>query len=97
VVLGQFERNIFGQQRQTACFGRGRLKELASDGPGQLGNGTPVPAKTVEWLSCDSELHRIVMSGRSTVLDYGSSVRTISPALWAALVVRDQHLPPPRV
>jgi hypothetical protein len=73
------------------------LTELASGGPGQLANGTPVPAKTTEWLSCDSELHRIVMSGRSTVLDYGSSVRTISPALWAALVVRDQHLPPPRV
>jgi hypothetical protein len=67
------------------------LKELASGGPGQLANGTPVPGRTTEWLSCDSELHRIVMSGRSTVLDYGSSVRTISPALWAALVVRDRH------
>lgn len=67
------------------------LKELATGGPGQLANGTPVPARTIEWLSCDSELHRLVMSGRSTVLDYGSSVRTISPALWAALVVRDRH------
>ena len=67
------------------------LAELASGGPGQLANGTPVPARSIEWLSCDSELHRIVMSGRSTVLDYGSSVRTISPALWAALVVRDRH------
>jgi hypothetical protein len=67
------------------------LKELVSGGPGQLANGTPVPAKAIEWLSCDSELHRLVMSGRSTVLDYGSSVRTISPAIWAALVVRDQH------
>jgi hypothetical protein len=67
------------------------LKELASGGPGQLANGTPVPGRTTEWLSCDSELHRIVTAGRSTVLDYGSSVRTISPALWAALVVRDRH------
>jgi hypothetical protein len=67
------------------------LKELAYGGPGQLANGAPVPAKTTEWLSCDSELHRIVMPGRSTVLDYGSSVRTISPAVWAALVVRDRH------
>ena len=31
------------------------------------------------------------MSGRSTILDYGSAVRTVSPALWAALVVRDGH------
>jgi hypothetical protein len=67
------------------------LKELASGGPGELVNGTPLPAKAVEWLSCDSELHRIVMSGRSTVLDYGSASRTISQALWAALVVRDRH------
>jgi Domain of unknown function (DUF222) len=67
------------------------LKELAGGGPGQLANGTPLPARTIEWLSCDSELHRLVMSGRSTVLDYGSSVRTISPAIWAALVVRDRH------
>jgi Domain of unknown function (DUF222) len=67
------------------------VKELATGGPGQLVNGTPVPARTTEWLSCDSELHRIIMSGRSRVLDYGSSVRTISPALWAALVVRDRH------
>ena len=67
------------------------LADLVSGGPGQLANGTPVPARAVERLSCDSELHRIVMSGRSTVLDYGSSVRTISPALWAALVVRDRH------
>lgn len=67
------------------------VKELASGGPGQLVNGTPVPAKTTEWLSCDSELHRVLMSGRSTVLDYGSAVRTISQALWAALVVRDRH------
>jgi hypothetical protein len=78
------------------------LKELASGGPGQLANGTPLPARTTEWLSCDSELHRLVMAGRSTVLDYGSTVRTISQALWAALVVRDRHcrhpgcdLPPP--
>ncbi len=67
------------------------VKELATGGPGQLVNGAPVPARDHQWLSCDSELHRIIMSGRSTVLDYGSSVRTISPALWAALVVRDRH------
>ncbi len=67
------------------------LKELAGGGPGGLVDGTPLPAKAVEWLSCDSELHRIVMSGRSTVLDYGSASRTISQALWAALVVRDRH------
>jgi hypothetical protein len=67
------------------------LSDLADDGPGRLADGTPVPASTVSRLACDSLLHRIVMTGRSAILDYGSAVRTVSPALWAALVVRDGH------
>jgi 5-methylcytosine-specific restriction protein A len=67
------------------------LSDLAQDRPGLLADGTAVPGSTVSRLACDAVLHRIVMAGRSTVLDYGSSVRTVSPALWAALVVRDGH------
>jgi hypothetical protein len=67
------------------------LDDLARGGPGRLPDGIPVPGATVSQLACDAELHRIVMSGRSTILDYGSAVRTVSPALWAALVVRDGH------
>jgi Domain of unknown function (DUF222) len=68
-----------------------RLQDLATGAPGQLADGTPIAGPTVSQLACDAELHRIVMSGRSTILDYGSAVRTVSPALWAALVVRDGH------
>ncbi len=67
------------------------LSDLAQDRPGLLADGTAVPGSTVSRLACDAVLHRIVMAGRSTVLDYGSSVRTVSSALWAALVVRDGH------
>jgi hypothetical protein len=67
------------------------LSDLAQDRPGILADGAAVPGSTVSRLACDAVLHRIVMAGRSTVLDYGSSVRTVSPALWAALVVRDGH------
>jgi len=67
------------------------LSDLATDRPGRLADGTAVPASTASRLACDAVLHRIVMAGRSTVLDYGSGVRTVSPALWAALVVRDGH------
>jgi hypothetical protein len=67
------------------------LADLAQDFPGRLADGTGVPASTVLRVACDAVLHRIVMAGRSTILDYGSSVRTVSPALWAALVVRDVH------
>lgn len=67
------------------------LGDLADDGPGRLSDGTAIPASTTLRLACDAVLHRIVMTGRSTILDYGSAVRTVSPALWAALVVRDWH------
>jgi 5-methylcytosine-specific restriction protein A len=67
------------------------LADLAQDGPGRLADGTVIPGRTVSRLACDAVLHRIVTAGRSTVLDYGSAVRTVSPALWAALVARDGH------
>ena len=38
---------------------------------------------------CDSALHRVVMAGRSTILDYGTATRTTPVNLWNALVVRD--------
>jgi len=65
--------------------------ELLAGLPGRLLDGTALRSSSIEGLSCDSELHRILMSGRSTVLDYGSATRTISNAIWASLVTRDQH------
>ena len=56
------------------------LADLAQGRPGRLADGTAVPASAVSCLACDAVLHRIVMAGRSTVLDYGSSVRTVSSA-----------------
>jgi hypothetical protein len=67
------------------------LADLAQGRSGRLADGTALPASAVARLACDAVLHRIVMAGRSTVLDYGRSVRTVSPPLWAALVVRDGH------
>lgn len=42
-------------------------------------------------LLCDSALHRLVLAGRSSVLDYGTAVRTIPANLWNAMVIRDGH------
>ena len=67
------------------------LDDLVTGGPGCTGDGTWLRPEDVSWLTCDSELHRVVTAGRSTVLDYGSATRTISQALWSALVVRDGH------
>ncbi|HET7486930.1 MAG TPA: HNH endonuclease [Acidimicrobiales bacterium] len=34
---------------------------------------------------------RVVVAGRSTILDYGTATRTIPAPLWNALVIRDRH------
>jgi len=89
--LANFDRPASGSRPRPQVSVITSLADLAGDGPGRLGDGTAVPASTVSYLACDSVLHRIVMAGRSSVLDYGSATRTVSPALWAALVVRDSH------
>jgi hypothetical protein len=45
--------------------------------------------RTIAHLLCDCSIHRVVRSGGSSILDFGHATRTISPALFAALVLRD--------
>ena len=54
------------------------------------GNGR-LSAATLARLSCDAELSRVITAGPSEILDVGRTTRTVSPALWKALVVRDRH------
>jgi hypothetical protein len=35
------------------------------------------------------------MAGKSEVLDVGRTTRTVTPAMWAALVTRDEHCQAP--
>lgn len=55
---------------------------------GWLGT-TILGADDVRRLACDAGLHRLVVSGRSTLRDYGRQTRTISDSLFEALLVRD--------
>jgi hypothetical protein len=57
---------------------------------GRLLDGTVLDAVTIRRLACDCGIHRVVMAGRSSILDYGWTTRTIPANLWAALVIRDQ-------
>ena len=50
---------------------------------------------TLERLTCDCDISRVITTGRSEVLDVGRATRTIPPAIWKALVVRDQHCQAP--
>jgi hypothetical protein len=64
--------------------------EAGAGGPGgRVVNGPHLDGTTVSRLVCDSALHRMVMAGRSTILDYGTATRSTPVNLWNALVVRD--------
>jgi hypothetical protein len=65
------------------------LEVLEARGQGRLADGSLLDATTVQRLACDAGLHRVVTAGRSTILDYGTTTRTVPPPLFAALVVRD--------
>jgi hypothetical protein len=52
-------------------------------------------AATLERLTCDCDISRVITAGRSEVLDVGRATRTTPPAIWKALVVRDQHCQAP--
>jgi hypothetical protein len=51
----------------------------------------PVPLSTVERLLCDCSVGRVLMRGRSEVLDLGRRTDVPSPAQRRALARRDQH------
>jgi len=49
----------------------------------------PLDPATLHRLACDAGIHRIVTDGKSSILDYGRTTRTIPPAVYTSLVVRD--------
>ncbi|GIU89731.1 MAG: hypothetical protein KatS3mg010_0830 [Acidimicrobiia bacterium] len=46
-------------------------------------------AATLRRLACDAGIARVVVDGASRPLDVGRTTRTVPPAVWRALVVRD--------
>ena len=67
------------------------LDDLEAGRGGRMVDGPSLDGPTVSRLFCDSAVHRVLMAGRSSVLDYGTSTRTIPAPLWSALVIRDEH------
>ncbi len=51
----------------------------------------PVGRAVAERLACDAHVARIVMAGKSRVLDLGRATRVVSPALRTAVMARDEH------
>jgi hypothetical protein len=67
------------------------LDDLQRQGPGRLVDGTIVDPTTLGRLACDAGIHRVVTDGRSSILDYGTTTRTVPAPLFNALVIRDRH------
>ena len=65
--------------------------DLAAGRPGRFLDGSSLSGPATRRLACDAAVHRVVVEGASTILDYGTAIRTISSSLWNALVVRDEH------
>ena len=50
---------------------------------------------TLERLSCDCNIDRIITAGRGLIVDVGRTTRNIPGPLWRALVARDRHCTEP--
>jgi hypothetical protein len=58
---------------------------------GTFTDGTPASPATIRRVLCDAEVNRVVVAGRSTIIDYGTTTRLFSDAQLNALVLRDRH------
>ncbi|HET6921471.1 MAG TPA: DUF222 domain-containing protein [Jiangellaceae bacterium] len=67
------------------------LDDLERRGQGRLLDGTILGGTTVQRLFCDAGVHRVFVAGRSSILDYGTTTRTVPANLYNALIIRDQH------
>lgn len=90
---------FFLDHQQTCAGGRHRphlnivvnADDLLHGGSGRFIDGSALDGPSTQRLACDAALHRVVVGGRSAILDYGRATRTIPAPLWNALVVRDEN------
>jgi len=73
----------------------GASPELVAQARAEAAHVGHLSRATLERLSCDCDISRVIMAGPSEVLDVGRATRTIPPALWKALVARDRHCTTP--
>jgi Domain of unknown function (DUF222)/HNH endonuclease len=69
----------------------GSSPELAAIVRAETAHGGLLSQNTLERISCDCKISRIITDGPSSVLDVGRMTRAIPAPLWNALVARDRH------
>jgi hypothetical protein len=65
--------------------------DLEAAGVGTTADGVELPPTVLRRLACDAEIIPAVLGTHGEPLDLGRTHRLVSPALWAALVIRDRH------
>jgi len=63
--------------------------DLKQGQPGRTLGGVPIPGSTIRKIGCDANVHRVIIDGLGSILDYGRATRTIPPAVYTSLVLRD--------
>jgi len=63
--------------------------DLKDERPGRSLGGVPISGASIRKIGCDANVHRVITDGRGSILDYGRSTRTIPPAVYTSLVLRD--------
>jgi hypothetical protein len=69
----------------TTGFGTDPAAEATTD------DGLRLSVAAVRRLACDADLIPVCLGTHGEVLDVGRTSRLVTPALWRALVARDQH------
>jgi hypothetical protein len=68
-----------------------RAPQLVADVRSEAAHTGHLSRATLERLTCDCDITRVVTDGRSQVIDVGRATKIIPTPLWKALVVRDRH------
>ena len=59
--------------------------------PGHTTTGQSLSAHAIRRLACDAEIIPAALGAQGEVLDVGRTKRLVTPAIWNALITRDQH------
>ena len=71
------------------CLDAGLATTSGPTGAVIVGSGEPLTPSTARRLLCDADLLPVVLGGPSEILDVGRSQRLVTPAIRAALELRD--------
>ena len=105
-ALESIARGYLSARGESTARGRGRTNvnivydiggldvsdpALAALARADAAHGQRLSRTTLERIMCDCYISRVITDGHSNVLDVGRLTRTVSNALWTALIVRDGH------